>query len=303
MNTSESLKEFYERVFIKETHYRDKTRNGEHFNVYRRNDVSCKQHSPYNRRDFYKISLILGSGTLYYADKGISIPGKALLFSNPNIPYAWEASSPNQSGYFCLFSEGFTGTERMSESLENSPLFKVGGNPLYFINEWQKERISSLFENIIKEVDSGYKYKYDLIRNYLYLIMHEALKMQPADTYFKHTNASSRVASLFLDLLERQFPVSFERNLRLKTASDYALHLSIHTNHLNKAVKEITGKTTTEHIASKMLLEAKTLLKHTNWNITEIAYCLGFENPTYFNNFFKKHTSATPSTFREELLS
>jgi AraC family transcriptional activator of pobA len=74
--------------------------------------------------------------------------------------------------------------------------------------------------------------------------------------------------------------------------------LTIHVNHLNRALKETTQKTTSEIIAERILQEAKILLKHTDWNISEIAYSLGFEEPTHFNNFFKKNIQLTPRQFR-----
>jgi AraC-like DNA-binding protein len=67
---------------------------------------------------------------------------------------------------------------------------------------------------------------------------------------------------------------------------------------LNSSVKKITGKSTTSHIAERIIGEAKALLQHTDWNISEIAYALGFEYPTYFNNFFKKRTGAVPKSIR-----
>ena len=102
-----------------------------------------------------------------------------------------------------------------------------------------------------------------------------------------------------MELLDRQFPIDTpEHVLKLKTANDYASSLSVHVNHLNRAVKEVTGKTTTEHIADRIIKEAKALLAHTDWNISEIAYTLGFEYPAYFNNFFKKLTNTTPKSLR-----
>ena len=304
MGKSESLEEFYKRVNItsnvdvisKQTNERKKLG---HFNVYRRRDFACKAASPYNRRDFFKISMIIGTGNLYYANKGIRIDRNALLFSNPTIPYAWEAVSPQQCGYFCLFTPEFINTSMRNESLQESPLFKIGGEPVFFISNEQEAFLTNLFEKMLTELDSEYVHKYDLLRNYVNLIIHEALKSQPANTYFQHTNASSRIASLFIELLERQFPIdSTEHVLKLRTASDYASHLSVHANHLNRAVKEVTGKTTTEHIADRITNEAKALLMHTNWNISEIAYTLGFEYPAYFNNFFKKQTNQTPGSYR-----
>jgi AraC family transcriptional activator of pobA len=116
--------------------------------------------------------------------------------------------------------------------------------------------------------------------------------------YPSHT-ASARVSSLFVELLERQFPIeSPHQKIGLRTAKDYAERLAVHVNHLNKVLKEHTGKTTTHIISSRVLQEAKILLKQTDWNISEIAYCLGFEEVAHFSNFFRKQTALTPVAFR-----
>jgi AraC-like DNA-binding protein len=104
---------------------------------------------------------------------------------------------------------------------------------------------------------------------------------------------------LFIELLERQFPVTSPRQqLGLRTAKDYANRLAVHVNHLNKVLKETTGKTTTEIISGRVLQEAKVLLKQTDWNISEIAWSLGFEQLSNFSNFFRKHTAQAPHSFR-----
>ncbi|HRV55681.1 MAG TPA: helix-turn-helix transcriptional regulator, partial [Mangrovimonas sp.] len=78
----------------------------------------------------------------------------------------------------------------------------------------------------------------------------------------------------------------------------FAETLGIHVNHLNKVLKEITGKTTTEIISSRINQEAKILLKETPWNISEIAYSLGFDEVAHFSNFFKRKTKLSPLSFR-----
>jgi AraC-like DNA-binding protein len=103
-----------------------------------------------------------------------------------------------------------------------------------------------------------------------------------------------------MELLERQFPVEDNHpKIGLRSASDYAEHLNVHVNHLNRAVKENTGKTTSQLIADRLVQEAKVLLKHSKWNVGEIAYALGFTEVTHFNNFFKKHVETSPLKFRE----
>jgi AraC family transcriptional regulator, transcriptional activator of pobA len=297
MLKGESLKEFYHRHNTIVSPGINTTQG--HFNVYTRADY-CSRAVPYNRRDFYKISLIIGTGTLSYPDKAIEIDQPALLFSNPLIPYSWEAKSIQQEGYFCLFTENFFVMDGRLTSLQELPMFKIGGNPIFFLTDEQIATTRDLYLKMLQEIQLDYVYKYDLLRNYTSLLIHEALKMQPADAFFMHHNASARITNLFLELLERQFPIDSPRHiLLLKTAADYAKHLSVHVNHLNRSVKEITGKTTTEQISDRVVKEAKALLLHTNWNVSEIAYSLGFEYPSYFNNFFRKQTGQTPSAFRD----
>jgi AraC family transcriptional activator of pobA len=129
--------------------------------------------------------------------------------------------------------------------------------------------------------------------------VHYSLKMQPAGNLYQHTDANTRITAVFTELLERQFPIeSPAQQFTLRSAKDFADQLAVHVNHLNRAIRTTTGKTTTGHIFERLISEAKALLKHTDWNISEISYCLGFEDPAHFNHFFKKQTKTTPSIFR-----
>jgi len=253
----------------------------------------------YSRKDFYKICITTGKSKIHYADRTFDMDGTILFFGNPHIPYSWETLSSTYVGYTCLFSEDFLEVNERSKVLLNSPFFKLGGTPIIQISAAQRDFLNSLFIKMIEEQASDYTYKDDLIRNYIQLIIHEALKMKPAENYEQHKNASSRISAVFLELLERQFPIETpDQPLRLRSAKDYAENLHIHINHLNRSLKETTGKSTSVHINERIIKEAKALLQHTNWNISEIAFALGFEYPTYFNNFFKKMTGINPKAFR-----
>jgi len=257
----------------------------------------------YSRKDFYKICLTTGKSLIHYADRSFEMDGTILFFGNPHIPYSWETISRSYVGYTCLFSEDFLQLSDRSESLQQSPLFKIGGTPILKINEAQREFLNTIFRKMIDEQKTEYAYKDELIRNYIHLIIHEALKLQPSENFDKHNNAFSRITSVFLELLERQFPIDGPDNaLRLRSANDYAHYLSVHTNHLNRSVKQVTGKTTTHHISSRIVREAEVMLQHTDWDIAEIAYGLGFEDPSYFTNFFKKHTQHSPGGFRQRVV-
>jgi len=268
------------------------------FNVFQiENDAAATR--IYSRKDFYKICLTTGRSVIHYADRSFEQEGTVLFFGNPHIPYSWETISTTYVGYTVLFSEEFLKSSDRSESLQQSPLFKIGGTPVLKITEQQRLFLNTLFQKMIDEQKSDYTYKDDLIRNYINLIIHEALKLQPSENFEQNKNAASRLTSVFFELLERQFPVESSDNpLRLKTAQDYASQLNVHVNYLNRAVKEVTGKPTTAHITERIISEAKALLLHTEWSIADIAYALGFEYTTYFNNFFKKLTGTNPKSLR-----
>lgn len=253
----------------------------------------------YSRKEFYKICLTTGKSKIHYADRSFEAEGTVLFFGNPHIPYSWETLSRTYIGYTILFSEDFLYPDNRSESLQQSPLFKIDGTPILEISENQREFLNGLFQKMIEEQASEYQYKDDLIRNYIHLILHEALKLRPSENFHRNKNAAERLTSVFMELLERQFPIeTADKALSLKTANDYARHLSVHVNYLNRAVKEVTGKPTSTHISERIIGEAKAMLQHTDWNVAEIAYALGFDYPTYFNNFFKKHTGTTPTILR-----
>ncbi len=254
----------------------------------------------YSRKDFYKICLTTGKSKIHYANRSFEAEGTILFFGNPHVPYSWETLSSTYAGYTCLFSESFWNTGARAESLQHSPLFKPGGTPILEISEDQRHFLNSLFNKMMVEQQSDYQYKDDLIRDYINLILHESLKLEPSQNFDQKKSAAERLTSVFLELLERQFPVeSPETPLQLRTPNDYADHLAVHTNYLNRVVKQVTGKTTSQHISERITSEAKAILLNTEWNTADVAYALGFDYPTYFNNFFKKQTGTSPSVLRK----
>jgi AraC family transcriptional activator of pobA len=150
------------------------------------------------------------------------------------------------------------------------------------------------------EINTDYIYKYDIAKMLVEELLHLTMKSKSFKMGNKTTqSAAQRLTIQFLELLERQFPIDESQQIvKLRSASEFAEKLNIHVNHLNRAVKETTEKTTSEIIAERILQEAKILLRQSSWNVSEIAYSLGFTEPTHFNNFFKKHTKLSPLKFR-----
>ena len=280
---------------IKESKFSDLKPKG--FKVY---EISRTVYPPlsYERRDFYKIVLATGDITIAYGDQTIDINDTFLFFSNPHVPYSVVQRSIKKNGYACLFSEAFIAGRELSEIFQNSSLFHFNGTPVIPIDNEQAKFIASIFQKMLSAHTGNYVYKEVMLRNCINLIIHEALRIQPQNLP-RQKNAASRITHLFMELLERQFPIENTENpLKLRTAQDFAESLSVHINYLNRSVKEVTGKPTSVHISERIVAEAKALLQHTNWSVADIAYGLGFEYPTYFNNYFKRLTGVTPKFFR-----
>ena len=127
--------------------------------------------------------------------------------------------------------------------------------------------------------------------------MHGALKLAPAAPA---ALVGSRVVGAFRVLLAQQFPiVSPSQRLELRTAQAFADRLAVHVNHLNRTLKAATGNTTSQLLAQRLVQEARALLRHTDWPIGQIGYCLGFEEQTHFTHFFKRHAQCTPTAARQ----
>jgi AraC family transcriptional activator of pobA len=271
-----------------------------HFNVFKTDPYvgNSPKPAPYRRRDYYKIALFYGTSKLNFADKVVSIEKQALLFANPQIPYSNNDLSGIHSGFFCVFNQQLF---HHYGNLIEYPVYKPDGSHAFELSDEQAQRAENIFLRMFQELNSDYVYKYDILRSLVLELIHFALKMQPPSTQAKHElNASERISTLFIELLERQYPLDeAHQKVTLRSASDFAHQLNVHVNHLNRAIKEITDKTTTQIIAERNLQEAKILLKQSTWAVSEIAYALGFVEVAHFNAFFKKQTGMTPLQFRK----
>jgi AraC-like DNA-binding protein len=297
VNKIETIEEFYKRKFdwIPEN---IKNEIG-HFNVFQHEPIEPEKMKPvpYKRRDFYKIMLVIGNIKMNYADKVVSINKQALFFSNPQIPYNCENLERIEDGCFCIFNQHFF---HKFGDLNQYAVFQPGGNNIFELTDEQVELIKPIFTKMFAEIKSDYVHKYDVLRNLVFELLHFAMKTQPIAQFDKQQiNASQRISTLFLELLERQFPIDENHlSINLRSASDFASQLNVHVNHLNRAIKNTTDKTTSQIIAERILQEAKILLKHSIWSVSEIAYALGFAEVSHFNNFFKKQVQLSPLKFR-----
>lgn len=297
MEKIESIEEFYKRKvgWLPEGF---KNEIG-HFNLFRHVPVEPGkvQPSAYRRRDFYKIMLVVGNIDMEYADRVVTVERQAIFFSNPQIPYRCARLENIEDGFYCIFNQQFF---HQFGNLNNYSVFQPAGEHVFELSDEQAAQVRAIFERMFSEFASNYVHKYDVLRGLVFELLHFAMKTQPAMKFDRQPmNAAQRISTIFLELLERQFPIEESHpKIHVRTASDFAKQLNVHVNHLNRAVRETTGKTTSQIVSERILQEAKILLKHSVWNVSEIAFALGFSEVTHFNNFFKKLVGTSPLKFR-----
>jgi AraC family transcriptional activator of pobA len=254
----------------------------------------------YSRKTFYTATLLQGEYNIEFEDEKIELTGNTLLFTTSKIPFGIHTSNGVYKGLSCVFKEDFITKNNSGYRLLEFPIYKPGRQNIYFLTDDQAENFTAIYAKIFDEkLDNGH-YKESLQRNYLLELIFNAQKLDPAASYIKKNNTTEEIACSFIRLLESQFPINNPQDvIKLKTAGEFAEHLSLHPNYLNRQVKLSKGRTVSDIINARIEQEAKILLKLTNWNIAEIANSLGFEESSHFNTFFKKHTKTAPTDYRK----
>jgi len=270
--------------------------------VHRRGEHICRTYVASARRDYYKISLITaGTGIYTLGTQRYQVAPPTLIFTNPLEVKTWEGTSAEQDGYNCLFTERlFEKHRHYREEILRHPLFQPDAQAVLPLSPEQAACLQSIFEQLVREYNNTAAFRQEALLLYLQLLLLEGRRAgRQSEGRQPPFSAGQLLVQRFTSLLEKQFPIeSTRQQVPLRTAGEYALALNVHPNHLNATVKQLTGRTVSEHIRHRLLLEAKLLLLHTDWHIGEIARSLGFEEPANFTHFFKSQAGQPPHVFR-----
>lgn len=169
------------------------------------------------------------------------------------------------------------------------------------LNPIEFDEFQSIYNLIEKEFLSTSSLKNKIIGNFLVILL---LKIK--ESFWKEYNPiyegnkSSRIVKQFKKDLEQHFRDLIEHKVdKQNRVTDFANLQNLHENYLNNVIKSKTGKSVSNWISDKMIIEAKSLLKNSELSIKEIAFNLGFLEVAHFSNYFKKNTQNTPEEFRK----
>jgi AraC-like DNA-binding protein len=272
-----------------------------HFSIFRRSEQACNIEISANRSEFYKILLMTkGSGEFDYGVETYKVKPNSLLFVKPSEVKACRETTEEQDGYYCTFTEQFYSSEvPLLRELKLSTLFAPGAYPVIQLTDVQMDVILGVFEKLHFEFNNYNNHSEEILRLYLRILLIESTRIYSEQFVGSpKRKANFELTQRFHDLLEQQFRSLNGSPLKLKSPSQFADKLSVHPNHLNASVKQISGKSIRAVINNRILTEAQVLLKYTDRQISEISYLLGFKGPSSFIHFFRKGTGLTPTNYK-----
>lgn len=242
---------------------------------------------------FYRISItISGNVDVYLGLEHFHHEPGTVSFTFPNQVFSKGNITADAFGYYILFNPDFL-NELVLNVEKEFPFFDYSGTPFFHLSA---EEIQNVEQFVLKMNDELHEAKGGngkAIKMYLYLLLLEMKRSYERQQLHivKNMEDGYYLISRFKKLVSRNF-------LTKRKVVEYAELLGITPNHLNRMVREVTGKTASESITEMLLQESKALLKYTDSSISEISYQLDFSDPAAFNRFFKKLTGETPMSFR-----
>ena len=240
---------------------------------------------------FYQLAWInKGSATHRVDFQDICIRENEILVISPGQICEFDISS-DYSGKMILFTDSFFSVSELDTIfLHTSEVFSlVKQNRVISICPLLMNSLVNLLEEEMKNESD--KFQAGISQSLLRIVLFEAERNLSSTQ--SHNIPS--IARDFYDAVEKHF----KENKKLEY---YTNLLAVGEKALSKEIKQLTGETPKAYIDRRVVLEAKRLLGYSSLSVKEIGFMVGFEEPSNFNNFFRKHTQLTPIQFRNESL-
>lgn len=248
-----------------------------------------------HRHDYHHVVLVTsGEGRLSMDFDLFPIRPPMLLHFGPAVVHGWEPRRRPQ-GFVVHFDRTFFAADaRDPAEVSEMPLFcSLSGARVLSITPEQRGTFEALARAMLREYRERGLEHVAALRSYLRLWLIEAQRIARAQHPERWNDRGARLTNRFLQLVSENFRA-------VSGVSGYAQRLRVTPSHLNETVRRTLGKTAGEMIRQRMILEAKRMLRHSERSVSEVAYHLNFEDPSYFARFFRKQTGQSPASFRSQ---
>ncbi|MCC9044269.1 helix-turn-helix transcriptional regulator [Myroides sp. M-43] len=248
-------------------------------------------HSP-----FYYAILFEGEATFTLDFHTYTCSGKNILFLSPYQILNWNTLQMEEM-YYLQFHGDFYCIEYHNEEVAcNGILFNAPFEvPFVVLQNKVYDELVQYCSKISLLDQAETSYDISLVKTYLQLILALSSKEKQISNAIQKVKitAIGEVAN-FKELLE-------EYIVHYKSVSFYADKYNLSTDVFSKKIKKYFGKTPTQLIQERLVLEAKKQLHLTHKSIKGLASELGFSDEFYFSRYFKKEVGVSPKVFREQV--
>ena len=254
---------------------------------------------PHSHNFYLAILFMNGSGT-HEIDFSVYVvkPG-ALFFLNPGQTHHWNLS-PDTRGYIFFHTRDFYELYYTHNDLARYPFYySMHTSPCMYLTLEARREMALHFKDIYNEYrieDNLYK---QALHTYINLIYVKATRLYNTQNITEAYTTENTYYSKFREF-ERLVEVHYRTE---KSPAWYAGELAITLRHLNRIAKAVSGKTATDVVQERVLLEAKKELVLHRGNFKSIGDLLGYEDYAYFSKMFKNKTGDTPSEFVKRYIS
>ena len=251
---------------------------------------------------FYKISFKKHfAGAIKYGQGHYDFEEGGLSFTAPDqIVYSSDQEA-DYSGYTLIFHPEFLRNYPLAKNIANYGFFSYSVAEALYLSDKEKQIIFSIFENIILELDNNIDhFSQDVIISQIELLLNYSNRFYNRQFITRkpiHNDMLSEVEAF----LSSYFDTDKSLIGGLPTVQDVADHVKVSPRYLSDMLRLLTGQTTQQHIHSRLIEKAKSILANSDLSVAEIAYQLGFEHPQSFNKLFKQKTKNSPVEFRKSL--
>lgn len=258
--------------------------------------------SPILKADYFSFILTKeGSGVYSLDDHKFPFDANTIYFTNPGHIKSYELHE-SKIAFIITLSEKFLRENVHPEIYGEFPFLLAEIVPPKKLTPIEFDEFETLYNQILVEHQRESKYKDKVLGN-LFMVMLLKIKEKFWSTYnpIEEGKRDSQIVKSFKRLLETEFKEILETKHKVVKlqAKYFARKLNLHPNYLNSVIKSKTGQTVNDWISKRTLSMAKSLLINTTYSSKEIAYKLGFSEPTHFSRFFKKNTEQSANAFRK----
>jgi AraC-like DNA-binding protein len=260
---------------------------------------SAKPFMPPYKKLFYQLVLMEDGSKAEFSlnTQQVKDPVNILYFNGPGHVYSYRRGD-RQKGFLVYFTDEFI-SPLYKQVGTRFPFFKITELNLLSLTGEETQSLRLLLEIIVAEQRAFAPGQFapgrvELVRHLLAALLLKIKAIYQTKTSRKaEFSRSEYLTDRFEQLVDNYY-------LDHKSVEEYAAVLAITPGYLSEVVQLHLGTTPKSIINQRLAFEAKNMLCYSQLTISEIAYQLGFADPTSFGKFFKKETRHTPSQFRQQ---